>query len=66
MLCNLLDTRGKMRMWVSIYNPFVSDFGIDEYFNTLDYPRIIHHTLPFFLYPCLYLSFVYQILFHLH
>jgi len=40
-------------MWVSIYDPFVSNLGIDECLNQSDYTWIIHHTLPFCLYGCI-------------
>jgi len=50
MVCNFLDIRCKIRMWVSIYDPFVSNLNIDKCLNQSGYHWIIHHTLPFFLY----------------
>jgi len=40
-------------MWVNIYDLFVSNLGIDEYFIPYDYPRILHWTLKFFFGTCI-------------
>jgi len=54
-VCNLLDIRRKISMWVSMYDPVVTNLGIDKCLNQYHYPWIIHCTFPFFLYPCNYL-----------
>jgi len=42
-MCNIL-------MWVTIYDRFASNHGIDEYWDRLDYPWIFTVCLPFFPY----------------
>ena len=37
-------------MWVTIYDPFGSNLGIDDNWNWLDYPWVFIIPLPFFLY----------------
>jgi len=37
-------------MWVTIYEPFAGNLGIDEIWNQLNYPWIFIVTLSFFLY----------------
>jgi hypothetical protein len=46
----LQDSMRNILMWVTIYDPFASNLGIDENWNRLDYPWIIIVPLPFFLY----------------
>jgi len=53
MVCNSLDIRRKIRMWVSIHDRFVSNLGITKCLNQYDYPWIIHRTLPFILCACI-------------
>jgi len=50
---NLLDNRLKIRMWVSIYDIFVCNLGINKWLNLEDYPLINYCTLSFFLYTCI-------------
>jgi len=49
MLC-LQAIMRNILMWVTSYDPFPSNLGIDESWNWLDYPWIIIVPLPFFLY----------------
>jgi len=37
-------------MWVTVYDQFTRNLGIDDNWNRLDYPRIFIVPLPFFLY----------------
>ena len=57
MVCNLLDIRCKIRMWVSIHDTFVSNVGIAKCLNQYVYHWMIHRTLPFFLCACVSLLF---------
>lgn len=52
-MCNLLDIRYKIKMQVSINDPFVTNLGIAKSLNQNDHPWIIHHTLPSFLCTCI-------------
>jgi len=40
-------------MLLSIHVPQITNHGIDKCLNKWDYPRIIHRTLPLFLYTCI-------------
>ena len=53
MVCDLLHIRHKIRMWLRIYDPFVTNISIDKCMNQYNYPWIIHRTLLFFFYPCI-------------
>jgi len=53
MVCNLLDIRRKIRMWVSIHVPFGGNLGIAKCLHRNNYPWMIHHTLPFCLSACI-------------
>ena len=46
----LKDIMRNILMWVTIYDPFASNLGIDNNWNQLDYPWIFIVPLPFFLY----------------
>jgi len=37
-------------MWVNLYNPFVSNLGIDQCLNHIDCPSTIQCSVPFFVY----------------
>jgi len=50
MMRYLQDIMRNISMWVTIYNPFVSNLGIDENWNQLDYPWVFILPLSFFLY----------------
>ena len=59
MVCDLLDIRHKIRMWVRLYDPFVSNLGIVSAWIYKITPESSYITI---LSLRLYLSFVYQIL----
>jgi len=46
----LQDSMSNILMWVTIYDPFASNLGIDNNWNRLDYPWVFTVPLPFFLY----------------
>jgi len=46
----LQDIMRNLLMWVTIYDPFASNLGIEDNWNQLDYPWIFILRLPFFLY----------------
>ena len=46
----LEDIMSNILIWVTIYDPFASNPGIDDNWNQLDYPWIFIVPLPFFLY----------------
>jgi len=46
----LQDIMHIISMWVTIYDPFTGNLGIDDNWNQLDYPWIIIVPWPFFLY----------------
>ena len=47
MVCNLLDIRPEIWMWLNTLDPFVSKVVITKCLNQYDNPWIIHCTLPF-------------------
>jgi len=53
MVCNLLDIGHKIRMWVSIHNPFVRNLTIAKSLNQYNYPWIINCTITFLQYACI-------------
>jgi len=50
MMRRVQDSMRNIWMWVTIYDPFASNLGIDENWNQLDYPWTFIIPLPFFLY----------------
>jgi len=46
----LQDIMPNIIMWVTIYDPFASNLGTDDYWNRLDYPWLFIKPLLFFLY----------------
>jgi len=50
MMRRLQDSMRNILMWVTIYDPFASNLGIEENWNWLDYPWTFPVPLPFFLY----------------
>jgi len=46
----LHDSMRNILMWVTIYDPFATNLGIDENWNRLDYPLVFIVPLPSFLY----------------
>ena len=46
----LQDSMRNILRWVTIYDPFASNLGIDKNWNRLDYPWIFIVPSPFFLY----------------
>lgn len=52
-MCNILDIRSKIWIWMSIHNLFTNNLCIDESLNQSDVPWIIYWGLPFFPYACI-------------
>jgi len=50
MMRRLQHSMRNILMWVTIYNAFASNLGIDKNWNQLDYTWIFIVPLPFFLY----------------
>jgi len=50
MMWRLQDSMRNILMWVTIYDQFASNPGIDKNWNRLDYPWTFIVHLPFFLY----------------
>jgi len=50
MMLWLQDIMHNILMWVTIYDPFTSNLGIDDNWNRLDYPWIFIVPSPFILY----------------
>jgi len=60
MVCNWLDIKRKITMWVSLFDSFLCNLGIDECMSQSDYLWIIHTSYLTIRAAPLYLSFVYQ------